>query len=108
MKVNHHLALVKPKAFMNLPRLFFKWATPGLFLVYFCHLQTILQNKNCRLSGIRTRIVRVEGENADHVTTTTALSYPIYLTSKLVVKMRSRIRISKTGGNRTVVIPLTK
>ena len=42
------------------------------FFVYFRPFQTILQNKNCRLSGIRTRIVieGVEGEHADHLTPT--------------------------------------
>ena len=37
-----------------------------LFILVFSNK---LQNKNCRL---RTRIVRVEGEHADHLTTTTA------------------------------------
>ena len=49
----------------------FKWANRGLFLVYFCSFQT--QNfteKTVGVCGIRTRIVRVEGEHADHLTTT--------------------------------------
>ena len=53
--------------------LFFKkigHSRPLLF--YFRPFQTILKNKNSKLSGIRTRIVRVEGENADHLTTATA------------------------------------
>ena len=44
-----------------------------LFFIYFRPSQTILQNKNCTLSGFRTRIVGVEGELADHLTTTTVL-----------------------------------
>ena len=43
--------------------------------MFFRSFQTTLQNKNCTLSGIRTRIVRVEGEHADHLTTTTAVLF---------------------------------
>ena len=42
-----------------------------LFCLFSYISNTILQ-KNSRLSGIRTRIVGVEGEHADHLTTTTA------------------------------------
>ena len=41
--------------------------------VYFRFIQTqILQKKTVGVSKIRTRIVGVEGEHADHLTTTTA------------------------------------
>ena len=44
----------------------------GLF-VYFRSFQTqILQKKTVGFSGIRTQIVGVESEHADHLTTTTA------------------------------------
>ena len=49
-----------------------KWAIPGLFFVYFRPFQTILQNKNCRLSGIRAWTVGVGGEHSGHMTTTMA------------------------------------
>ena len=52
-----------------------KWTIHVPFFVYFYPFQTISMNKNCRLSGIRTRIVLVEGEHADHLTTTTAYSF---------------------------------
>ena len=46
--------------------------TPA-FLVYFrSFLTQILQKETVGVCGIRTRIVRVEGKHADHLTTTTA------------------------------------
>ena len=46
---------------------------PRPVFVYFRSFQTkILQKKALGFSGIRTRIVGVEGEHADHLTTTTA------------------------------------
>ena len=50
----------------------FKWAIPGLFLLYFSSFQTIYCVKNLDFSWIWTRIVRIEGEHADHLTPTTA------------------------------------
>ena len=47
------------------------WATPGLIFDYFRSFQTIFRIKTAYFRGIRTRIVRVEGEQADHLTTTT-------------------------------------
>ena len=38
----------------------------------FLSFHTVQLLKNLAASGIRTRIVRAEGENADHYTTTTA------------------------------------
>ena len=45
---------------------------PGLFFVYFRSFLTQNLQKTVRVSGIRTRIVRVEGEHTDRLTTTTA------------------------------------
>ena len=51
---------------------FFKMGQPRSLFVYFRSFQTqILQKKTVGVSRIRTRIVRVEGEHADHLTTTT-------------------------------------
>ena len=44
------------------------WAITILYFVYF---QIILQNTNCSVCQIRTRIVRVEGKHVDYLTTTT-------------------------------------
>ena len=53
-----------------------KWAIPNLFLFISCNFYTIkpnlLHNKNVDFSGIRSRIVEIEGNLADHLTTTTA------------------------------------
>ena len=38
----------------------------------FAYFRPFTEFENCILSGIRTQIVRVEGEHADHLTTTTA------------------------------------
>ena len=43
-----------------------------LFLIYFRSFQTIYRIKTVDFSVIRTRIVWVEGEQADHLTTTKA------------------------------------
>ena len=46
---------------------------PGLFLFIFVLIQTqILQKKTVIVSGIWTRIVGVDGEHDDHLTTATA------------------------------------
>ena len=45
---------------------------PRPLFVYFRSFQKQFYRKIVDLSGIRTRIVRVEGEHADHLTTTTA------------------------------------
>ena len=46
--------------------------------VYFRSFQTIYRIKTVGFSGIRTRIVGVEGEHADHLNTTTAQIFPSY------------------------------
>ena len=50
--------------------IFFKWANPASF-VYFRSFQTIYKIKTVDFSRIRTQINEVEGEHADHLTTTT-------------------------------------
>ena len=52
---------------------FKKWPTQASFCLFSFFSNTIFYRKNCRLSMIRTRIVGVVGEQADHLTTTTAL-----------------------------------
>ena len=49
---------------------FAKRTNPGIFFIPFRYFQTISQNKTYGLRVIRTRIVRVEGKHADHLTTT--------------------------------------
>ena len=56
------------KSFSNGP-------TPASFFAYFVFFKQILQKKTEGVSGIQTRIVGVEGEHADHLTTTTAHYY---------------------------------
>ena len=46
---------------------------PGPFWFIFRFFQTHITEKTVGFSRIRTRIVRLEGEHADHLTTTTAL-----------------------------------
>ena len=48
------------------------WAIPGPIYIYFRSFQASLQLNKVDFSGIRTRITGVEGEHADHQTTTTA------------------------------------
>ena len=49
---------------------FFKMTIPSL-LLFFRSFQTIYRINTVDFIGIRTRIVRVQGEYADHFTTTT-------------------------------------
>ena len=64
-----------------------------LFVLFSFFSITILQ-KIVDLSGIRTRIVGVESEHADHLTTTTALKIIIYLESpKLLFLSIIRIQL---------------
>ena len=56
-------------------------AIPGPLLVYFRSFQTqLLQKKTLDVSGIRTRIVGVEGQDADHLTSTTAPNAKLFMT----------------------------
>ena len=52
--------------------------TPASFLFIFVLFNNNFYRKIVDLSGIRTRIVGVEGEHADHLTTTTALQIDFY------------------------------
>ena len=47
-----------------------KMIDPVLFFIYFCSIHTIYRINIAYFSSIRTRIVEVEGEHADHLTTT--------------------------------------
>ena len=62
--------------------LFYKWANSSIFIVYFCLFITVQYRKliACR---IRTQIIRVEGEDANHHTTTTAKLFSFSITSVL-------------------------
>ena len=49
------------------------WPYPGpLFVIFVLFKHKFYRKKIVGISGIRTRIVRVEGEHADHLSTTTA------------------------------------
>ena len=52
---------------------FFKMGHPRPLFVYFRSFQTIYRIKTVDFSGIRTRIIGIEGEHADHLTSTIAL-----------------------------------
>ena len=45
---------------------------PGLFLLLLVFVNNIVQNKNISVGEIQTWILGVEGEHADHLTTTMA------------------------------------
>ena len=61
---------------MSSDTILLKWACPGLFFFsWFSH--TNFTEKTVGVSGIRTRIVGVESEHADHLTTTTDLFKPL-------------------------------
>ena len=49
------------------------WANPGLFLFTFVLFKHNIIGKSVDFSRIRTRIVGVEGEHADNLTTTATL-----------------------------------
>ena len=73
---------------LSLSLLCTKKANLGLFFVYFCSfLSQILIGKTVDISGIRTRIVRIEGELADHLTTT-AVAYNLFLRCTLYFKLK--------------------
>ena len=56
-----------------------KVGQPRPLFVYFRSFQTQYYRKTLGFSGIRTRIVGVEGEHADHLTTTSALTLHDFL-----------------------------
>ena len=49
-----------------------KWANHGLFLIIFVLFKHKFFRKTVGVNRIRTRIIGVEGEHADHLTTTSA------------------------------------
>ena len=51
---------------------FFNGQIPASFYLFHSFQKHILHCKSVGFSGIRTRIVRIEGDHADHLTTTTA------------------------------------
>ena len=63
---------LQPKAIFSILTLLKKWAIPGLFLFISILFKHKYYRKTLCFSKIRTRIVRVEGDLADHLTTTTA------------------------------------
>ena len=48
-------------------------STKASFCLFLFFSNTLLQKKTIGFSGIQTRIIGVEGEHADHLTTITAL-----------------------------------
>ena len=75
-------------SYLSLSLLCTKKANLCLFFVYFCSfLSQILIGKTVDISGIRTRIVRIEGELADHLTTT-AVAYNLFLRCTLYFKLK--------------------
>ena len=63
---------------------------PRPLFVYFCSFQTqILQKKTLGFSRIRTRIVGVEGEHADHLVITTAPFFILPFTFWVSLKQRT-------------------
>ena len=71
---------------------------PKHLLVYFCSFQKIYQ-KTIGLSGIRTRIVKVQGEHVVHLTTTTAVQKRDLFISLL----RVILVITKLGFNHLAI-----
>ena len=86
---------------MDFSTVFFKWTNSGLFLFIFVLFKPKFYRKTLDASGIRTRIVRVEGNHADHLTT------PLPLHGCLIVIYSFLISISRyrlTRISLTIVI----
>ena len=80
-----------PKDFFVFAIMSFIWANLGLFFVHFCSFQTqFFTEKTVDVCGIRTRIVRVKGKLADHLTTTTAAANLALLMLKLHSELSPR------------------
>ena len=58
---------------------------PGLFLFIFVHFKQSFTEKSVGISGIRTRIVGVEGKHANPLTTTTDQSF-IFIGLRILIK----------------------
>ena len=67
--------LLKPTGFEppSTEKDFFEWATPASFCLFSSFSNTNFTEKLVGFSRIQTRIVRVEGKHADHLTTITTL-----------------------------------
>ena len=85
---------------------FLKWLSPAFFHL-FSFFSVNFQNKTVYFNRIRTRM-GIEGEHADHLTTTTALSpilsYPTTKKNKIDLQQRQRRRwwsdVSRTTLNK--------
>ena len=71
---------------------FSKVGQPRPLFCLFSHFSNTILQKNCRLSGIGTRIVGVEGEHADHLTTNTAPQAVDYFVHKNFSLLRSKTK----------------
>ena len=67
-----------PKGLMPHYR-FFNGGTPASFCFYFLSFKLQFYKKIVDFSRVRTRIVGIEGEHDDHLTTTTALNMNMHL-----------------------------
>ena len=65
---------------------------PRHLFVYFHSFQTQFYRLTVGFSGIRTRIVRVEGEHADHITITAAQCYCSHYLSRYVEEETKTIK----------------
>ena len=78
--LKHHLELIRLatdhtatlQIIASVHQSFKKWANPASFCFFVLLKHKFYRKKTVVVSGIRTRIVGVEGEHADHLTTTTA------------------------------------
>ena len=70
---------------MMLPQKTFLWANPASFLFVFVLFKHKFYRKTVDVSGIGARIVGVEGEHADHLTTTTPEKKIVKGTSVIIV-----------------------
>ena len=72
--INHFCPNWHRHDFVNHP-----WANLGLFLALFRSFQAIFYRKSVEMSGIRTRIITIEGEYADHHSPKTSIATISYL-----------------------------
>ena len=83
-KVNIHKNELSPILFFK------KMGQPRPLLFIFVLFNNNFMRKFIDLSGIRTRIVGVEGEHADHLTTTTAQTFTNTLKASSILRGRVR------------------
>ena len=78
---------------------------PRPLFVYFKYFKTqILQKKTEGFSRIRTRIVRVEGDHADHLTTTTAQLNILQIINSLIRKQSLQLLYGYNIMNKTYLL----